>query len=404
MSEALVLIAGETPEEPMAWARVDASGRLVERGVARAGESAPAAHPSRTALVISAAEAQLRRLELPARTEAQARAGAPFLFEGALADREDVHYAVGAAQNAEGARLTAAISARRLQQWLDRCRSLGADPHMVMLDCTVWPAPAGEVQIVSTPQRAIVAGGAFGGFTIDPALAPAVLARWLGDAQAQYARIVVMDGDVQVWRAALGARANQIESAPAADILETLARGVANVAAAAPNLRQGPFAPVGREQRPLKLWRFAALLAAAAVLLQVGSLVIAGVRDHQAARQTMAAAEQDFRELRPNARVTNLRTQVAALVNQMEQSARHPVLTVSQPLSEVLRQQPLARMDDIRHQAPGRSVVVQISATDPAIIEAVVTALREQGLSVDTNQLPPRAGRPAAELRLEAPP
>lgn len=404
MSEALVLIAGETPDEPMAWARVDSAGRVVQRGVARTGETAPATHPSRTALVISAAEAQLRRLELPARTEAQARAGAPFLFEGALADSEDVHYAVGAAQNAEGARLTVAISARRLQQWLDRCRSLGAEPHVVMLDCTVWPTQAGEVHVVSTPQRAIVAAGALGGFTIDPVLAPAVLARWLGEAQSQHARIVVTGDDIQVWRSALGARAHQLETAPVADILETLARGVANVPATAPNLRQGPFAPQGREQRPLQLWRFAALLAAAAVLLQVGSLVIAGVRDHQAARQIMAAAERDFRELRPNARVTNLRAQVAALVNQMEQSARHPVLTVSHPLSEVLRQQPLARMDDIRHQAPGRNVVVQISASDPAALEAVVSALREQGLSVDTSQLPPRGGRAAAELRLEAPP
>ncbi|MBY0562961.1 MAG: hypothetical protein K2P58_02145 [Hyphomonadaceae bacterium] len=404
MSEALVLIAGETPEEPVAWARVDAAGRVIERGVARAGERAPAAHPARTALVISAAEARLRRLELPARTEAQARAGAPFLFEGELADTEDVHYAVGAAQDASGARLAAAMSARRLRQWLDRCETLGADPHVVLLDCTTWPTPAGEVQIVATPQRVIVAGGARGGFTIEPSLAPAVFARWLGEAQGHGMRVVLMDDHVDAWRNALGSHATRLETAHAPDILDTLAHGAANVPAAAPNLRQGAFAPSGRSEKPLKLWRFAALLAAAALLLQVGALLIAGVRDHQAARQTLAAAERDFRELRPGARVTNLRAQVAALVNQAEQSGRHPVLTVSQPLSEVLRQQPLARMDDIRHQSPGRGVVVQLSASDPAALEAVAAALRQQGLSVDTQQLPPRNGRHAAELRLEAPP
>ena len=404
MSEALILLGGDAPEAPMAWARVDGDGRILAQGLCAGSDRAPAAQPSRTMLILSGAEARVRRLELPARTEAQARAAAPYMFEGALADSQDVHYAVGGAQDAAGTRLAVALSARRLRQWLERCRRLGADPHSVTLDCTVWPAPAGEIHIVVTPERAIVAGGSLGGFAIDPSLAPAVFPRWLGEAQAHAARIVLMDDAVAAWRAALGAQANRLEPTRAPDMMTELARGALAASAAVPNLRQGEFAVAGRSEAPLRLWRFAALLAAAALLLQVGSLLAAGWRDAQAARQTMAAAERDFRELRPDARVVNLRAQVAALVNQLSQSARHPVLAASQPLVAVLREHALVRIDDMRHQAPGRGVRVQVSATDQAGVEAVVGALRARGLTVETEQLPPRNGRYAAELTLEAPP
>ena len=217
-------------------------------------------------------------------------------------------------------------------------------------------------------------------------------------------RFVLMDDAVAAWRAALGAQANRLEPTRAPDVMTELARGALAASAAVPNLRQGEFAVAGRSEAPLRLWRFAALLAAAALLLQVGSLLAAGWRDAQAARQTMAAAERDFRELRPDARVVNLRAQVAALVNQLSQSARHPVLAASQPLVAVLREHALVRIDDMRHQAPGRGVRVQVSATDQAGVEAVVGALRARGMAVEAEQLPPRNGRYAAELTLEAPP
>lgn len=404
MSEALILFGGDAPEAPMTWARVDGDGRILAQGICEVGDQAPAAQPSRTMLILSGAEARLRRLELPARTETQARAAAPYMFEGALADSQDVHYAVGGAQDAAGMRLAVALSARRLRQWLERCRGLGADPHSVTLDCTVWPAPTNEIHIVVTPERTIVAGGLLGGFAIEPSLAPAVFTRWLSETQAHGARLVLMDDDVAAWRAALGAQASRLEPTRRPDVMTQLARGALAASAAVPNLRQGDFGVAGRSEAPLRLWRFAALLAAAALLLQVGSLLVAGWRDAQAARQTMAAAERDFRELRPEARVVNLRAQVAALVNQLTQSARHPVLAASQPLAAVVRENALVRIDDMRHQAPGRSVRVQVSATDQAGVEAVVSALRAQGMTVEADQLPPRNGRYAAELTLEAPP
>jgi type II secretion system protein L len=387
LSEFLVLIPGENPAAQIVWARVSADGTVVAQGAAHQTPP-PAMPPQRTILVLPGAEARLKRLELPARTEAQARAGAPFLFEGVLADDQDTHFAVGDAQDAAGLRLVAAISSQRLQAWLERCRTLGADPHLVVLDCAIWPVAPDEVVIASFPNRVIVAAGAAGGFSIEPALAPPVFAQWLRDTVIAPTRVTLLGGDETTWRAALGQYANALDVGAGVDPVLMLAKGAVEAASTIPNLRQGEFAVASRRAAPLKLWRFAAL---------------SGIRDQQAAAQIMQMAERDFGEANPNTRVVNLRAQVAALTNQMEQSARHPVLAVSEPIVAALRQQPLVRIDDVRHQAPGRSVRVQLSAPDAASLEAVAATLRGNGLTLDSHDLPLRDGRFVLELAVEAP-
>jgi type II secretion system protein L len=307
---------------------------------------------------------------------------------------------IEAVADAAGARLVAAIAEPRLQAWLDQCRSVGADPHIVVLDCTAWPVD-GEVAIVVTPNRVIVAGGQLGGFSTDPAIAPALTARWLNDAGADGARIVLWGGDAESYRRTLQ---RDFEVRDAADVVACLAAGAATIAAFAPNLRQGAFVAEGRKQQPFKFWRLTALLAVAAVMLQVGSLVISGVRDRQTASQIEAAAERDFRAARPDVgRVVNLRAQVAALVNAQTQAARHPVLVTSNPVADALRQQPLARLDEVRHQAPAREVRLTITAQDQPSIDAIAALLREADLTVETRIVRPRDGRVAAELVVGAP-
>lgn len=399
MSDVLVLIGGDAPAEPIAWALANAQGRVSASGMDDRTPP-PAVAPARTVMVLPGADARLQRLDLPARSEAQARAGAGMIMGRALAGEGD-HFAVGAPQGGDGARLVAAVSPTRMRQWLERARGLGCDPHMVILDCTAWPTQAGVVTIAATDTRTIVAGGPFGGFSIEPSLAPALLSRWLQEAGAADAPILVQGGEARIFSAALG---REVSTAPLPDPIETLAGGAATMLAYAPNLRQGDFAPTGANREPFKLWRFAALLLIAAVMLQVGSQLILGWRDNQTASQIMAAAEADFRAARPDVRrIVNLRAQVAALANAMEQSTRHPVITVVEPLLTALRQQPLARLDEVRHVGPGRAVELVLSAPQAGVLETVLASLREQGVTVEARDQQPRAGRYVVEVSVTAP-
>jgi len=404
VSDILVLIGGDGPEAPIAWTRVGEDGAVRERGVS--GPNPPAFAPSRTVLVLPGADARVKRLDLPARSEAQARAGAPYLFERSLAGREDLHYAVGAPQDDAGGRLTAAIASSRLGAWLERCRSLGADPHIVVLDCTILPIAAREIAIVAAPERVIVSAGALGGFSIEPSLAPALLPGWLAETHAGEARISLYGGDPAVYRASLGAAGGRLEAQGEIDPIAALARGAADVSDIVPNLRQGAFAAATRrEGKPLRHWRFAALLAAAAVLLQIGAMTIAGVRDRQAAAQIMAGAERDLLTARPDVgRIVNLRAQVRALVNAMDQADDHPVLAVNPPVIEALRQQPLARLDEVRHQAPDTRVTMVISAPQTPVLEAAIAALRAQTVTIEAGALGTQSGRAVAEIAVEKTP
>ncbi len=399
MSEQLVLIGGDWPEAPLAWAKV-VDGCLAAHGMVDASRPPPTP-PQRTVLILPAADARLMRLKLPARAEAQACAGAKILVGATLASAEPMHYAVGAQQNQEGERLVAAISVSLMQRWLKCCAAFGADPGIVALDCTLWPANEGEVVIAATPSRVIVAGGVLGGFSIEPGLAPAVATQWLEGVGAARARVVVLGGDPTIYASALS---REVAAAALPDPETTLALAGAEPPEFAPNLRQGAFAREGASPQSFTLWRFAALLLVAALMLQAGSLVLAGWRDAQAAQQIMARAEQDFRAARPDiGRVTNLRAQAASLVNAMEQSARHPVLVTSGPVVQALQQHPLARLDEVRHESPSRRVRLILSAPQPEFLEAAIAAIREQGVVLEARSVQPRGGRHVAELELEAP-
>jgi type II secretion system protein L len=408
VSEGLILFAADSIDAPMAWALVDTDdGAILARGFTNESKP-PATAPAQTAVVLPGADAQVKRIELPARTEAQARAAAPMLFEGAIAAQQDVHYSIGGAQNAAGARLVAAMAPARLAAWLERCHGFGADPHIVALDFTVWPAAPGDVEVHVEDARAIVAGGTMGGFSIEPALAPGLAARWLARLPEAPTRILFSGGnaggDCGAWREALGSVGSILTERTLEDSMAHLARGVVDFPDYAPNLRQGDFAPEARRPAPWRLWRFAAALALLAVLLQVGSLTLAGWRDMRAAEQTMADSARDLSAARPDlGRITNVRAQVRGLVNAQEQSRRNPVLGVNEPLLRALERQPLVRLDEVRHQAPDRIVRLQVSAAQAPALEAFVAELQGLGVSVQTRVLRPQLGRYAAEVTVESP-
>lgn len=86
---------------------------IAGQGVASRGEFIPGAGGD-CVLVLPGFEAQLRVLETPARSSAQARAAAAYLFKGALATSEtDTLFAVGEPADASGTRLVTAIARSR---------------------------------------------------------------------------------------------------------------------------------------------------------------------------------------------------------------------------------------------------------------------------------------------------
>jgi type II secretion system protein L len=229
-----------------------------------------------------------------------------------------------------------------------------------------------------------------------------LFARWSSSADPAIARVRLFGGDAPSWAGRVGGA--QIVSDDAGELAEALAVAAAARAAFAPNLRQGAFAPARRGASPWRIWRLAAGLALLAVMLQAAIVTMQGVRARGAAHATLAAAEQEFRTLRPDVRrVVNLRAQVGALTNALRQASDHPVLSASTPLIEVLQSVQGARLEEMRHEAPGRRVRLRLSATQPAQIEAVIAGLKQRGLSVETREMAAVEGRYSVEMTLDSP-
>lgn len=404
--DALVLFGGYGTDDTLAYVRLNLrSGTVTARG-ADVRTATPAAASKRVVLVLAGVEAQVRRVALPARSEAQARAAAPLMLRGAIAAApETMHYAIGDPVDADRARLVAVVAHARMRRWLSACEALGFAPHSALVDFTIWPTAPDAVDIVETPPLTFVTGGARGGYAIESALAPSLFPRWFDTVRAD-AHTVRIAADDSGWRDALaGAAVEPIEDAD--DPMATLAEAAVAPPDYAPDLLQGVHAPQSERRgaaRSMALWRFAAVLALIAALLQIGALVFAGVRDARAARETLALAEQDFRAARPDVRrIVNLRAQVRALLNSAEQSKNHPVLAVSEPLIAAVQANPLVRIDAVRHAAPGRRVIVQVSANDLQAINAAAQTMRDGGAALTTRDLAPIDGRHASEWAVEAP-
>ncbi|MDX2235195.1 MAG: type II secretion system protein GspL [Hyphomonadaceae bacterium] len=401
MSLVTVLIARADPQTPFLVVSVDTrTGDVATVGESTLQRTLPG---GALALVLPGSDVQVRRLAIPARTEAQARAAAPYLFEGVVADQiEGMHFAIGAPQNDAGERLVAAISTARLQAWLDACKQLGGDPDAIYVDCTVWPTPAAGVDIIEIEDRCIVAGGALGGYTIEPDLAPALFRQWLAQAGAVTA--------VRLGVYAPAAWSGVLAGAPAPQALNdalpvhTLARAAADATDATPDLRQGAFA---RKAEQASGWRLSRVLVAVLLIaftLQAGALGLAGYRDRKAADDTIALATRDLRAARPDVtRIVNLRAQVSALRNTIDRSGGHPVLSVNEALIATLKAHPQVQLDEVRHMGPGRKVSLRVSATETAALDSLAAALKDRKLVVEARGTQPVEGRYSAELVVDAP-
>jgi type II secretion system protein L len=406
--EVLALLAGEDPDGPISFARLDPSQSETAFGVLQADQrgGAPAARPQRTILILPASLGRLTQANLPARTDAQARAAAPFVLEESLATQgAALHYAVGASQNEDGRRLLAIIDKVLMARFLARCRAHGADPHIVMFDCAALRPAPGEAKALETQERLVIGADGQGGVSLEPALGRTLTPRWLQSLAEPVDRIDYVGEDPAGFRAALQGHA-QVQALTPEPAVAVLARDALRATEIIPNLRQGEFAAgASRREGGGRGWRIAAFFAAAAILAQAAAQGVAGHRAWQEAARIEAEAQNAFRALLPDFPENgDIAATVRALQNSAARAEDHPVLQVSPPLTEVLAGMPDVRLDSLTH-APGEAGVrIIVSSLNPAALPAFAEGLRGRGLAITEGPSGQSLMRASQELAVEAAP
>lgn len=102
------------------------------------------------------------------------------------------------------------------------------------------------------------------------------------------------------------------------------------------------------------------------------------MRDADATQTVLAAAEAEFREARPEVkRITNLRAQVTGALNAAKPQAANPVIAASPMISDVLELHPDVQLDEVRLDAPGRTLELRLSSLLQPQLDSAIEGLRE---------------------------
>lgn len=244
----------------MSWLALDVGGRALSGANDGVPPAAVAARAQRIVVLAPAEDVLLlETVRLPgART--QWRRALPFALEDRLASSvEELHFAI--AERAEGERIAVAVvAATTLRGWLERLARDGIRPDAIYAETQALPCTDGVACVLIDGDRALWRSGATQAGACDLAALP----DWLALLSAGEA--VAPSLDIRDFRDAPPL------SIPAAQYHARQRDALAFFAAqlqAEPsvNVLQGEFAPAHRQAPAQKLWRNAAWLAAAALLL-----------------------------------------------------------------------------------------------------------------------------------------
>jgi general secretion pathway protein L len=295
--------------DELLWLRVGAEGP----GAPETGSADTLAQYQgyRRVLLAPAESVLLAQVNIPARNRQRVIQALPFMLEDRLVqDVEQLHFAIGA-RGDDGALNVAVVERAHMDQWLERLRSAGVDPDVVIPETLTIPFEPDTWTLLVDGSVTLVRTGPQAGFAVDSDNAAALLAHALdeaGDTRPQRL-IVYTEGGAGDPDVTTGIDIETEQRVIDGDSLMLMGRHVNE--AASIDLLQGDYnrrEQFGRLYRP---WLASAAALAVLLVLYTGMLI----HDHAALSREgeglQQAIEQTFREAFPDvARIVNPRVQM----------------------------------------------------------------------------------------------
>lgn len=272
----------------LTWLGQDARGRILSGANLGAPPAETLARARQIVVLVPSAHVLLTHTALATRQRAQLAKAVPFALEDQLACAvEELHFALP--ERAAGSSVGVAVVARKtLRGWLDLLAQHAVHADAMLPEALALPVDAAAVTVLVEQSAAVLRHAEFQALTVEPE----GLAQWLRLAAA--AGIVLPPLEIYDFR-----NSARLElPLPVANYRDrqrdALAFFAAHLEHPVPiNLLQGEFAPAHRQAPVQRLWRIAATLAAACVLL---AFLCAGVERWQLARAS-ERLEAEMREV-----------------------------------------------------------------------------------------------------------
>lgn len=371
------------------WLTVDTLGNRI--GAVRHGtlaEAAAEAQGRRITALAPGEHVSLLKADIPSSSAQKVLQAAPYMLEDRLAeDVESLHFAAGG-HDASG-HLISATAKERMRHWLDLMAQAGLQPAQLVPDlCALSPEP--DAVVVAVDQDRVLArlpdGG---GFAAESELALHLLKRRLADANAPLQRVVlyVPQGGEAPFDS-IAADGVVVEHKQLADgVLPLLTTGLRSQRPL--NLLQGEFQLRSDFQEHWRVWRTAALLAGACLVLALVQQTMAYVHLKRQAAALDAEVVQVFDQAMPGSQQVigsedqEMKSAVARLQGGNAAGSLLPLLDA---LGGGLASNPSVQVMGLNFQ--GGSLQAQVQASGVGSLDALKATLAKQsGLTVSLDSV-----------------
>jgi general secretion pathway protein L len=404
MTETLVIRLRSTEDAPASWLIIDGngarSGPVVNGPI---GDALALAQARRTVILLPATDITLAEPDLPpVRGAARIAQAVPFALEEQLAsDLENLHFAVGARNPAASATPVAIVARSVLDRWQSVWEAAGIHPDAAYAESSLVPsAPNATVLVLDEGTLHVKRPG-----SVAYALDALSLATALDLALAQsteggehvtfYAGTVDYESNKDVIEGLRERTATlQVKLLPDG-VLPLFAAQLPT--ARAVNLLQGPYAPPSSLGPRLRQWRVPAALAAATLLVFLGSQAVKLWQLRQAEQKLNAEIAQTFESILPGQPMVDPRAQVQGVLARAGAGAGSLLPAVSL-LAHAMAQVPSSRVEAMNF----RGGVLELRLVAPSVeaLDGIRQAMSSGGAQVDLQATNPRGGQVEGRLNV----
>ena len=363
----------------LAWARVDGPAGAVTTGWAENAQGLPKRGATdRVVLLAPGEDVAVHMIDLPARTEAQARAAAGFAVEDLVAEPlDEVHVIAGPRPALGGARAIGVIARPRFAAWRATLDAFVVTPDHILPDTLATPLDPDAVTILDLGARVLVRGPALA-FAVEEALAREVIDASLADADVAALRIESDRPDALVGPGSRAGRSVDVAPAPNdAALAHRFQRGLDGPLPL--DLATADAAPDAGLAFDARRWRLAAGLALAAGLGYAALLVTQITALDRATDAAYAEAEEVLRAAAPDiGRVVNPRAQLRARLAEAGGDGQ-AFVALSGLVADSVRGIASLEVDAIRYDAARTELAVAIRYAAYEDVERLKAAVDARG-------------------------
>lgn len=405
MSETLVIRLRAADEAPASWLIVDGNG--ARSGPVQSGPVADAlgsAQGRRVVVLLPGSEITLAEPELPVRGSARIAQAVPFALEEQLAsDVEALHFAVGARPAGAVGTPVAVVSRSTLERWLAQCDAAGLELSAAYADTAAVPAAGAGCTLLLDGSQLYVRRHDGLPYLLDAEPLGAALELALPGPAAEgeageHVTFYTTTAEYERQRDLIeGLRSRtatlQVKLLPDGPLplLATQAVDGAGV-----NLLQGPYAPRSSLRTRMREWRLPAALAAAVVLVFVGSHAALWWKQSRAERALDAQIAEIFAQALPGQPVVDPRAQMQGALGAggLAGGGLLPAMSV---IAQAMAQAPAARLRSISF----RNNVIELNLTAPSIesLDGIKQGMNRDGITAEIQSANPNG--PVVDGRLQ---